>query len=42
MGFPADLPDLGALHPPDGNTRPDGVSASFFERLARGEFPESY
>lgn len=42
MGFPADLPDLGALKPPDGNARPAGVSVSCFERRARGELPETY
>jgi hypothetical protein len=42
MGFPADLPDLASLKPPDGNTRPGGVAASHFERRAHGELPETY
>jgi hypothetical protein len=42
MGFPADPPDLGALKPPAGNTRPGGVTASHFERRARGELPRTY
>jgi hypothetical protein len=42
MSFPADLPDLGALKPPDGNTRPNGVTASYFEQRSRGELPETY
>jgi hypothetical protein len=31
-GFPDDLPDLSALTPPGGNTRPDGVQESYFAR----------
>jgi hypothetical protein len=42
MGFPADLPDLGALHPPGGNTRPNGAASSHFARRSRGELPETY
>lgn len=42
MGFPTDLPDLGALKPPDGNTRPAGVALSHFEQRARGELSETY
>jgi hypothetical protein len=42
MGYPADLPDLGTLKPPDGNTRPDGVTASHFARRSRGELPATY
>lgn len=42
LGFPADLPDLGALKPPDGNARPEGVAASHFERRVRGELPDTY
>lgn len=42
MGHPAELPDLGALKPPGGNARPDGVAASHLERRVRGELPETY
>ena len=42
MGYPADLPDLGVLKPPGGNTRPGGIAASHFERRARGELPDTY
>ena len=41
-GFPADLPHLGSLKPPDGNSRPDGIAASYFEQRAREELPETY
>jgi hypothetical protein len=42
MGFPADLPDLARLRPPGGNTRPQGVQASYFARKARDATPETY
>lgn len=42
MGFPAELPDLSGLHPPGGNTRPEGVAESHFARQQRGELPETY
>jgi hypothetical protein len=41
MGFPADLPDLGVLKPPGGNTRPGGVASSHFAFRSRGELPET-
>jgi hypothetical protein len=41
-GFPVDLPDLAALQPPQGNTRPDGIAASCLEQYRRGELPEYY
>lgn len=42
LGFPDDLPDLGALQPPGGNTRPEGVQQSCFRARQRGELPETY
>ncbi len=41
MGYPADLPNLSTLEPPDGNTRPDGVKASHFEQQKAGTLPET-
>jgi hypothetical protein len=35
-GFPDDLPDLSALAPPGGNTRPDGVRESYYARRLAG------
>jgi len=42
MGFPADIPNLNALRPPDGNTRPEGITQSFFEKRRRGELLATY
>jgi hypothetical protein len=42
MGYPAELPDLAALKPPEGNTRPDGVADSYLARRTRGELPATY
>jgi len=42
IGFPADLPDLAALRPPGGNTRPGGIAASYFRQRERGELPTTY
>jgi hypothetical protein len=42
MGFPADLPDLVVLRPPNDNTRPDGVAASYHQQRERGELPATY
>lgn len=41
MGYPTDLPNLSALKP-NGNTKPDGVKNSFFERRKRGELDDVY
>jgi hypothetical protein len=41
MGYPRKLPDLSALRP-RGNTRPEGIRNSHFERRKRGELPETY
>jgi len=37
LAFPADLPDLAALRPPEENARPEGISESCFERRRRGQ-----
>jgi hypothetical protein len=42
LAFPADLPDLEALRPPEGNARPEGIAESCFERRRRSELPEVY
>ena len=41
MGFPADLPDLANLAPPQ-NHRPEGIAESHFARRQRGELPAIY
>jgi hypothetical protein len=42
LGFPDDPPDLGSLRPPGGNSRPEGIPESSFERRRRGELAETY
>jgi HNH endonuclease len=42
LAYPDDLPDLSALRPPGGNTRPEGIVESHFERRKRGELPDTY
>ncbi len=42
MGYPDDLPDLGRLRPPGGNTRPAGVRMSCHARRRRGTLPATY
>lgn len=42
IGFPEDLPDLAALRPPGGNSKPAAVRDCHYERRKRGELPESY
>jgi hypothetical protein len=42
MSYPDDLPDLGSMRPPRGNTKPEGISRSHFERRKRNELPETY
>jgi len=45
MGFPEDLelPDLSTVRPqPKGNTKPQGISVSWFEKKERQELPEIY
>jgi hypothetical protein len=42
LGYPDDLPNLALLRPPGGNSRPDGIAASAFERRRRAELPDAY
>jgi hypothetical protein len=42
MGHPSDLPDLATLRPPGGNSMPEGVGMSHFQRRADGSLPETY
>lgn len=42
MGYPTDLPALGVLRPPKGNSRPDGITESHFELNKRGELTATY
>jgi hypothetical protein len=42
FGFPSNLPRLATLRPPGGNSRPQGLDNSYFERRRRGELPEFY
>lgn len=42
MGFPEDLPNLRRKNPPDGNSRPEGLDESCYERKVRNELPEVY
>ena len=42
LAYPDDLPDLGTLRPPGGNTRPDGIEQSHFRRRQRGELPATF
>lgn len=42
LGFPDSLPNLSRLKPPGGNTKPDGVMASFFARREQGNLASIY
>jgi hypothetical protein len=42
LGFPDDLPDLSALRPPGGNTRPVGVQNSHFARRQQNQLQATY
>jgi len=42
MGSPDDLPNLASKRPPEGNSRPDGIRESFYERRRRGELEDAY
>lgn len=42
MGFPADLPNLASLRPPQGNKRPGGVRQSYRAQAQAGTLPETY
>jgi hypothetical protein len=41
-GFPDNLPRLSTLRPPDGNTRPESLSNSSYEKRRRGVLPAAY
>ncbi len=42
MGFPDDLPNLGRLRPPGGNTRPGGIEDSHYSRRQNGTLAATY
>jgi hypothetical protein len=42
LGYPANLPDLAALRPPNGNSRPKGIAECAFERRRREELAAIY
>ncbi len=42
LGFPNDLPNLRALRPPRGNSRPEGIEQSYWTKRERGILPVSY
>jgi hypothetical protein len=42
MKYPEDLPNLGQLKPPEGNSRPAGIPQSCWALRDRGELPDTY
>jgi hypothetical protein len=42
MGYPADVPDLARLRPPDGNSRPEGVAKSHWAQRNQGTLEPTY
>ena len=42
MGFPNDLPNVGRLHPPGGNSRQEGIEQSYFVQKQKAVLPETY
>ncbi len=42
MGFPDDLPNLGRLRPPGGNSRPEGIERSYFVQRKKAILPDTY
>lgn len=42
LGFPDDLPDLSALRPPGGNSRPGGIKRSCHALRLAGKLPATY
>lgn len=42
FGFPSELPNLALLRPPGGNSRPEGVSLSWYKQRQQGTIPEVY
>jgi hypothetical protein len=39
MGFPDELPNLARLRPPGGNSRPEGIAESWYEKRRNGTLP---
>jgi hypothetical protein len=39
LGFPEELPNLARLRPPGGNTRPEGIAESWYEKRRTGTLP---
>jgi hypothetical protein len=42
LGYPDDLPNLRTRRPPEGNLRPGGLAASYYDRRKRGDLPLIY
>jgi hypothetical protein len=42
MGFPEDLPNLGRLRQPGGNTRPEGIADSYYAKRQNGTLAAKY
>ena len=42
LGYPADLPDLAALRPTGGNTRPEGIKQCCFAARQNDTLAETY
>ncbi|MFM9961775.1 MAG: hypothetical protein ACKV2Q_11185 [Planctomycetaceae bacterium] len=42
FGFPANLPRLRTLRPPQGNSRPNGIALSWYELASRGHLLDLY
>ena len=42
FGFPDDLPNLIVLRPPQGNSRPEGVTNCYYKQRQMGQLPEIY
>lgn len=42
LAYPAELPDLSTLRPPQGNSRPDGIAQSYHTRRQHGQLPDTY
>ena len=42
LGYPDHLPMLSHSRPPGGNSRPEGIAQSYYERGQRGELPAEY
>ena len=40
LALPTNLPNLAALKPPGGNTRPEGIDRSAFARRGQGSYPK--